>query len=383
MIVGCLFFGLMLLVEMSNGRFWLNDFKVMYSAAEAYLNGEQIYGKPFGLMTGFYKYSPFTMLLFVPISLLPFEVASVIHFACIGFVTLITIVFLDRLVRNYFKSFRKKNYWNYLAILLFILIHMVRELHLGNINMILMFLLSLSLFFTLQKRAILSGLFLAIVILAKPYFLIIGLALLVNNKYKAVYSTASWVLGFIALSFLIIGLNDGLNLYSDWIKAMLAHDNYLSSPNTLLSILNQYTGIQIDTSYAFFLLGLVVLLISGFYFQLRNSIQEDNVASKERTFIIHYFILIACVPSILTTDTEHFLFALPLLIILFLHFLRNDFLPVTCFVILIVMYGSNSTDLLGDNLSNAYHQWGILGISNFLILTASMTLFYREVTKKS
>jgi hypothetical protein len=53
-------------IEKINERFWLNDFKVYYSAAQALISGEQVYGVPFGLDTGFYKYSPFVAMLFVP-----------------------------------------------------------------------------------------------------------------------------------------------------------------------------------------------------------------------------------------------------------------------------------------------------------------------------
>jgi hypothetical protein len=34
-------------LEKINERFWLNDFKVYYSAAQALINGQQVYGTPF------------------------------------------------------------------------------------------------------------------------------------------------------------------------------------------------------------------------------------------------------------------------------------------------------------------------------------------------
>ena len=48
-----------------NDKFNMNDFRVMYYAADAYLNGNPVYGVPFGLDTGYYKYSPFTLLYFI------------------------------------------------------------------------------------------------------------------------------------------------------------------------------------------------------------------------------------------------------------------------------------------------------------------------------
>ena len=68
-------FAAVFIVEKINGRFWLNDFRVYYSAAQALVNHQQVYGIPFGLQTGFFKYSPFVAILFVPYTFFPFEVA--------------------------------------------------------------------------------------------------------------------------------------------------------------------------------------------------------------------------------------------------------------------------------------------------------------------
>src|SRR5262245_36938147 len=89
-------------VEKINDRFWLNDFKVYYSAAHALINGQQVYGIPFGLDTGFYKYSPFVAMLFVPYTFFSYEAASIIHFVILSTVTILTIIILGRLIGKYF-----------------------------------------------------------------------------------------------------------------------------------------------------------------------------------------------------------------------------------------------------------------------------------------
>src|SRR5690242_14024338 len=110
-------------IEKINGRFWLNDFKVYYSAAQALVNGQQVYGVPFGLDTGYYKYSPFVAMLFVPYTFLPYEIAAIIHFIVLCAATILTIITLGRLVGRYFLplKIRTENLLMSLALLCIVL----------------------------------------------------------------------------------------------------------------------------------------------------------------------------------------------------------------------------------------------------------------------
>src|SRR5258705_11453838 len=84
-------------IEKINGRFWLNDFKVYYSAAQALISGKQVYGIAFGLDTGFYKYAPFVAMLFVPYTFFAYDTAAIIHFIVVCIATILTIIMLVRL----------------------------------------------------------------------------------------------------------------------------------------------------------------------------------------------------------------------------------------------------------------------------------------------
>lgn len=65
-----------------NGRFHLWDFHVYYHAAEDWLSGGEVYGKSYGLSSGFYKYSLTALIPFVPFTFLPyFWAASVYYFS--------------------------------------------------------------------------------------------------------------------------------------------------------------------------------------------------------------------------------------------------------------------------------------------------------------
>ena len=378
-LIAVVLFATILIIEKINGRFWLNDFKVFYSAAEALLNNEQVYGKSFGLSTGFYKYSPFTLLLFTPFTLFSFEIASIIHFLLIGFCTIFTIIQLEQIISKYLFEYGKRSYLIFLSIFLCVLLHLVRELHLGNINMILLALLSLSLKLGLESKPIPSGVILAIVIITKPYFIICVLPLLLHRRYKAVLTVMASGIIFVLVSAIIIGFSASITLYLDWFSAMMDHSSYLTSKHTIFTLLHNYTGFLIQPNYALHLLGVTGLLSSAYFWYISRINNKNNPFNSDKSLIIHYYFLIAIIPNILITDTEHFLFSLPFIAILLIYLakIKKPGWSIL-FVVLIFLYEGNSSDLIGKNLANKFENFGILGISNLIIISIVLFLFSRK-----
>lgn len=370
-----------LIVEKINGRFWLNDFKVFYSAAEALLNNEQVYGKPFGLGTGFYKYSPFTLLFFTPYTLVSYETACILHFIVVGCCTIYSIILLEQIVRTYLMELSPTKYYTYLLILLCIVVHLVRELHLGNINMILVLLLSLIIRFTIASQPIKAGMLLAVVVLAKPYFIICALPFLIYKKHKEILSFSLFAAFFVFLSGVIIGMKKSSALYSEWLPAMQEHSNYLESKHTLFSLINTYFGISIPQQYSLPVLGVVALLLCFYLWKVhakeQATITKDNQPSS---FIISLFLLIAIIPNVLITDTEHFLFSTPLMVLLVV-FLGKEksYIWTFLFMGLMLFYGGNSSDLLGKKLAAKFEDYGLLGMSNLLII--GMVIYFYSTGK--
>ncbi len=353
----------------------------MYMAADAFLNQKPIYGVAFGLETGFYKYSPFTMLLFVPYNLVPFEVASIIHFIIIGITAIFTIILLEKIVSQHFQPKRKKHVLSLFALLVCIINHLVRELHLGNVNMILISLLCLTVYLTLNNRFLIAGVLLSLVILTKPYFLIAVMPLLVGKKFKVVYSTVVSTVIFVLISGIVIGIENSSNLYKEWFAAMMEHNSYLTSSETIFSLAQTYFGITIPNNYGVYLLALIpiassfLFTIKGGYFS-KDALPKDDILNQH--FILHFFLLMAIVPSILITDTEHFLLSLPLIAILLFHLPKKSYLNLFLFIILMILYGGNSSDLLGKELANNFTTWGVLGISNLIIVGMILVQFIKR-----
>jgi type IV secretory pathway TrbL component len=117
-----------------------------------------------------------------------------------------------------------------------------------------------------------------------------------------------------------------------------------------------------------------------------NRRSEKNASESEepanRNFIYEWFLIIALIPNLVKTDSEHFLSTLPILIfiIYYIAFGRKFWL-IPVMVILIFFYGGNSYDLLGRDLSRKLFSMGLLGLSNILIIILSLFL-YLDFRKK-
>jgi hypothetical protein len=105
--------------------------------------------------------------------------------------------------------------------------------------------------------------------------------------------------------------------------------------------------------------------------------QGDTVRIRNTGFIMEWFVLVAILPNLVKTDSEHFLCSLPLIlmIIFYLAEKKNVFL-IVFFIILIFFYGGNSTDLLGAELSDALFNMGLIGVSNLFIIAFALFVFY-------
>ncbi len=249
------------------------------------------------------------------------------------------------------------------------------DLHLGNINVILVFLMTLSLKFLLESKHIKFGLVMAIVIMTKPFFIVFVLPLLLHKKYKEILSLAGAGTGYVLISLIVIGLPSSIDMYFDWFAAMLDHNTYLFSNNTIFFIINRYTGVLIGKEYSFLLLGIIAVVSTIYFWLLIRKTKGNNNGA----LMAHIFMLIAVIPSVFITDTEHFILSLPLIAIIVQYFsIKKRFLWIPLFAFIIFLYGGNSTDMMGDELNEYYKRMGMLGIGNLTIIATVIFLYTKN-----
>ena len=368
-----------LVINLINHHFYLPDFRVYYMAAHNLMTGGPVYGTEFGSGSGLYKYSPLTLFLFVPYTFFNYTLASFIHFTLLCIAFWYVYIMINKIFDgSLFPGFNKKIGLLLSLSVLCVLIHLVRELYLGNINLILILLCLIALRLILQNRSFSSGIILGIVFLAKPFFFILILPLLYRKKFKTLVSASVTFIAGILVPFLILGHDRSLSLYSGWLRSMIRHKVEFPGVNTIDYFLTQYVypGLPPQAVY-FIILGAGTLLTVFILFNLqREKKRKGRKDITERNFIFEWFVILALIPNMVKTDTEHFLASAPLITFILFYIAKKKrvwLIPVM--TLLIFFFGANSTDLFGKELSLRLSDLGLLGLSNLALLALSFFLF--------
>ena len=224
-----------------NHRFWLTDFNVYYTAAKNLTTGSAVYLQAFGDGSGYYKYSPLILCFYMPYLSLNYYVASVIHFTILSAAFFYAFVLIYRMLTRYFFPEPVKRAALLLSIAFTcIMIHLVRELYLGNINILLLCLCLVALRHYLKGRTVGGSILLGLVILTKPFYLLLILPLLFRKKFRAIAVIAVTLMVGLLLPFIFFGIDRTLSLYSGWMKIMEVHSAVFPGKNTLEYLVSYY-----------------------------------------------------------------------------------------------------------------------------------------------
>jgi Glycosyltransferase family 87 len=362
-------------IDIANGRFWTSDFRVYHDAAEALLHGDPVYGVAFGEDTGFYKYSPAVALLFVPATLLPFQVAAVIHVLLIGAALVLSMVAMERLLmRHVHLTYAPRMVLRAALLLLCILVLLARELHLGNINLWLVCGAVLATEALLDGRRRTAGMLFGILWSVKPYLLLMIIPLVVRKERGVLFTAAITMLVGLLLPALFLGPLNSLHLHEQWLQAMAAHSGYLHSPDTVKALLARWVhpGFARVPFIAF------VALAAGCLALLTWCGMRLNDGQSRTRQALEPWLAFAVVPNLVITDQEHFLFALPLIAFALSVFFIRSSAWAGLFVLAMVGYATRSSDLWGGALETTLAEAGLLGMGGLLLISVVVRLYLRR-----
>ncbi len=364
---------LYLLLLFVNHRFQLSDFNVYYGAADALINGEQVYGKAFGLSSGFYKYSPEILVPFLPFALLKYDLAAVLFYLIN---TGIILLLLNEFKQTFFKSYKwGKEVWFFLIVtVLFFGDQLERELFLGNVNALLLLLTLWSVRSIENDQRAKAGFIYAVVLCFKIHFLILLPYFILKKEWKVLLFTVVGLLGMSLILFLCVP-GRFVVLHSQWLKAVQAHNVQLDqSPNTIYFVIQKVlSSVHMAViSVAAVLIGLSIAGLTYLKFIWKNV--GKGFQSNEA------LILLALIPVLTHTDTEHFLWAMPFfLMILITVSAWNKKGKIAAGVVLFfasIPFLFNSPDIVGKGLSKQLDEGGI---GFMLILLLLLSFLYRSV----
>jgi Glycosyltransferase family 87 len=372
-------------LETVNGRNQMADFRVYYDACRHFLDGNTMYGEAFGVSSGFYKYSPFAVIPFIPLAILPYGLASVLYYLIVIF------LFVEVSARVFEILDLPKNgkiaACFLIIVSLFAADHIERELHLGNVNLFLLLLCLLLMEALAKSKRILSGVLIAILLLFKPHFIALVPLLIWRIRWRELLIGALvFVIGLI-LPAIYVGWQNNMSLLGEWGMAIKDHNLALeNSPNTVYGLLNMAcTGIGIKLN-SLFIIGISLLLVAGFsllYLLRSRAIQPDI-----QRWFLEIFFVVAFIPNLTHTDTEHFIWSWPLIAFVVSIMLRIKFYGYKAYILLLILafipYVLNSPDIVGKNLRHFFDEGGGLGMANLVIilLAFSLVVFHRMQMKQ-
>jgi hypothetical protein len=368
------------ILNMINDRFLLGDFMVYYKAAERLVSGESVYLISFHSGSGYYKYSPATLFFFIPYTLFSFKTAEIIHFFILGFCYWYTFLIIRKLLHDYFYRNNTINeLWLISISFSCILIHFARELFVGNLNIILLMLCCLSIRYFLREKNLQGGILTGIMILVKPYLLILLLPMVLRKKWKALTGLWMTIIGGLLLPFVYPGPQKCIALYGDWIKIMQIHDGGFPGKTSLDYFIRVLFPSWPEWGGLFILVvicGLIILFILYNLHAENIMINRPDIARMNFTF--EWFLIPALLPNLIKTDWVLLVFSAPLItLIIFNIAIHKRYWWIPLLVVLLFFYSANSDDLLGREFSHQILESGLMGLSNFLLLIVALVMFFK------
>lgn len=370
---------LFMVAEIINHRFWMSDFEVYYKAADRILHGENLYRI---VADGHYifKYSPTSAVLFIPFLVFPFGMAKIIYWLFLtllvaaGFMLCIKMINSSLIENHEYKSVNMI----ILMALLTLAIHFMRELHLGQVNYLLLFVYIWSVYFYQQKKTILFGLLLAISIFIKPFTLIFIPFLLLKRKYHEIALFSGFVTALFLLPFLFYGsVSTTLGQYQLWINELLvelSHKQGLldNANHTIFSVFARYTPVRylVGSITVAKIYQLLMLAVIGILFIWFTRIKTDNssVVQREYNFLIEFSLLVACIPLLAFTSENAFIYTQILVFIILLNFKNLKLFEKIMAIVGFVFIGGNFGEMLGRSLSKTIDDISLISIGTIILI---------------
>jgi len=368
-----LFVALMVFVEINNHKFWTNDFKVYYEATQDYFAGKSPYIKNYGLDTGFFKYPPTTLYFFGLAVLLKYFIAQLLHIFILSTSFLTASFLLKKTIFSAEDKVVKFSFIIYFLGFIFIVIHIAREYHMGNVNLILLALFSLGLWYLKQQKQLNVAIFWSLMVVLKPIVILAFIPLFFFKQWKTILLMVLFGLFFLILPIAFSGGTGNIELWKAWFASVAKHGKYLSSENSLTYLTEYYFKIKSEWIPSIMILFVLVTV-------MLFSIYKGKKSNHD--LLLWSIVLLAFTPNFFVTDTEHFVLTLPLLLTLLNYLIKTKkIIYWIIFVLLLGPFSLNSNDILGSNISDFIDKNGFMGISNIGFIVLFLLFYAKQKTR--
>lgn len=338
------------------------DFEVNYWAGLRLRSGETLYRIEDGHYQ--FKYSPFSALLYLPLSFLPLTVAKATWYALIIFSSFLLIYLCRNLLH-----IQNKSYLYTLVPPLILARYFLRELQLGQINAFLTMLLVLMVWALAseekspQKGASWGGVLWGLTTVFKPYALIFLPYFVIKKKWTTLLNGIVVLALSLIVPSLFYGFSGNIKVIQEWASTLTQSTPHLldSQDNiSLLGFLMKWTG-----SHKLSLLVFAAVVI-GLSLILFNLVVKGK--GRKEALVLDCSLLLSLIPLLSPLGWDYTLLMSILgVMICVVHFFDYSkfwkaFLVLNFTVIAFSLY-----DILGREIYAQFMSWSVITI-NFLIL---------------
>ncbi len=379
-----------LFLEIINDRFWLNDFTVYHTAAGRILHGENLYRVA---ADGHYifKYSPTSALYFIPWSFLPLAVAKPLYWLFLSALIVYGFHLSIRLVKPSLLTMGDPRQLGRLIILsaLVLSVHFLRELHLGQVNYLLLVLYLMAIAAYHQGRSTVFAILIAITLFIKPFGLIFVPYLVWRRKFTALGWLLAATLVLAVLPFAFYGsVSATWAQYQGWwneLQIELAHKQGLLEPanHTIFSMVARYTPLcyVVGSEVGARILQVLLSVGIGISFLWFMGMYRGGTTMEQKRYgtILDLSLLVAYIPLFAFTSANAFIFLQIPLILVLLHFRQLRLVEKGLAVLACVLIAGEQPELLGPTGVDRYNELSLVTIGAVIIIVLLHILRFRGV----
>ncbi|MFC2100950.1 glycosyltransferase family 87 protein [Bacteroidota bacterium] len=383
---------LFMFAEIINNRFWLSDFEVYYKAAVRILNSKNLY-QIIEFDHYQFKYSPSFAIFFIPFTIVPFAIAKYLYWLFLTSIIVIGYYLCVIILKPSMFDHQKIKSINIIFLLAFLIlaIHLLRELHLGQVNYLLLFLYILAIYCLKKHKRIGFSLIIAVSIFIKPFALIFIPFMIIKKKYFELLLFACFCTVLFLLPLIFYGsIETTINQYQMWFNELrieLSHkQGLLENANfTIFSVFARYTPIRflLINSKISFIYQIIMLILIGIAFIWFTKINSNNINSEQKNYFsfIEFALLISFIPLLAYTSVNAFIFVQLLVFIVLLYFksLRNYEMVLA--IIAFLFIGGNYVELIGLELSIKLDDISVLTFGIIILIYLLYVMRSRNILK--
>lgn len=192
----------------------MSDFGVCYRGGERILKGETLYRPSDGHLQ--FKYAPASALFFAGLAVLPFEAAKAVWYA----LSLVFIFGIARMGLNLLPPSSLRREWIGALGFLVMAKFLAREIELGQVNLLILFLLAITATALRLDRPIPAGIAAGLSLFLKPYAFVVWPYFLLRRKGKALTASIGAACAGFLLPMAVYGLSGGLSVHREWLSSL-------------------------------------------------------------------------------------------------------------------------------------------------------------------